>query len=98
MKQNDDALLEVARALLAGMPIDWASAESNAVDDSVRAIVRQMKVIAEIADVHGTRSLSDGLHTETVTSTAGPRSRRRAPGFVADAADVGHPPSPGEGG
>ena len=39
-------------------PIDWASAESNAVDESMRRVVRELKVIAEIAEVHGSLSLS----------------------------------------
>lgn len=62
--QNDDTLHEVAAALLDGIPIDWASAEAKAGDDSMRAIVQQMKVIAEIADVHGTRSLCDGFEAD----------------------------------
>jgi hypothetical protein len=48
--QNDDAVLHgLAGAVLDGIPIDWASAESSAVDESMLRVVRDLKVIAEIA-------------------------------------------------
>ncbi len=53
--QNDAVLHEIAGALLDGTPIDWASAESNAVDESMRRVVRDLKMIAEIAEVHQQR-------------------------------------------
>ena len=59
MTQNDDAVLHgLAGAVLDGIPIDWASAESSAVDESMLRVVRDLKVIAEIAEVHGSVSLS----------------------------------------
>ena len=50
--RNDAVLHELVAALLDGIPIDWPSAESSAGDESVRRVVRDLKVIAEIADVH----------------------------------------------
>jgi serine/threonine-protein kinase len=42
-----------------GRPIDWRSAESNAADARMRRLVRELKVIAEIAEVHGVLSPSN---------------------------------------
>jgi serine/threonine protein kinase len=50
----DDVLHEVAGALVDGVRIDWRAAESNASDASLRQAVDELKVIAAIADVHGT--------------------------------------------
>jgi serine/threonine-protein kinase len=51
-----------------GIPVDWASAESNAVDARMQRVVRELKVIAEIAEVHGSLPLSSdsrAIDTET---------------------------------
>jgi serine/threonine protein kinase len=59
---DERILHDVAGAMVDGVPVDWASAESNADDESMRRIVRELKVIAAIADAHGTVSLcADGL-------------------------------------
>jgi serine/threonine-protein kinase len=55
--QNDALLHDVAGAMVDGTPVDWASAESTD-DEAMRRIVRELKVIAAIADVHGTLSPS----------------------------------------
>lgn len=54
---NPDAhegLLAIARAISSGLPVDWGSADSNVSDATMRAIVRELKVVAEIAELHGT--------------------------------------------
>jgi TolB-like protein/predicted Ser/Thr protein kinase len=56
--ENDAVLRELARAALDGTPADWASAESSAVDESMRRLVRDLKLIAEIAEVHNAVSAS----------------------------------------
>jgi RNA polymerase sigma-70 factor (ECF subfamily) len=58
MMQNERVLHDVAGAMVDGVPVDWAAAESSADDESMRRIVRELKVIAAIADVHGARALS----------------------------------------
>ena len=58
MIENERVLHDVAGALMDGAPIDWASAESKADNESMRRIVRELKVIAAIADVHGTSAVS----------------------------------------
>ena len=50
---GERVLHDVAGAILDGAPVDWASAESSAHDESMQRIVRELKVIAAIADVHG---------------------------------------------
>jgi len=73
--QNDDAVLHgLAGAVLDGIPVDWASAESSAVDESMLRVVRDLKVIAEIAEVHGSVSLSSDLDpvTENLDSVRQP--------------------------
>ena len=53
MRQNERVLHDVAGAMVDGAAIGWASAESSADDESMRRIVRELKVIAAIADAHG---------------------------------------------
>jgi Tol biopolymer transport system component/predicted Ser/Thr protein kinase len=52
MMQDDPRLQELAGAIVEGAAIDWASTESSATDESVRKIIRELKVIADIAEVH----------------------------------------------
>ena len=58
MSENDRVLHDVAGAMIDGAPIDWTSAEAKADGESMRRIVRELKVIAAIADVHGTSGIS----------------------------------------
>ena len=58
MIENERVLHDVANALMDGAPIDWASTESKADNESMRRILRELKVIAAIADVHGTSAVS----------------------------------------
>ena len=56
---DDPLLREVAGAMVDGRPIDWTSTESNAADPRMQRLVRELKVIAEIAEVHGGLSPSN---------------------------------------
>jgi tetratricopeptide (TPR) repeat protein len=47
----DQLVDELAGAILDGAPIDWAVVESSA-DGDARVLVRQLKVLAAVADVH----------------------------------------------
>jgi serine/threonine-protein kinase len=47
-----DELIAVVRAMAARLPVDWAEVESSAGDDSLRATVRELKIIAEITELH----------------------------------------------
>ena len=55
---EDAGLLAAARAIAAGQPVDWAALESSAaISASLAAILRELKVVAEIAELH--RSLPE---------------------------------------
>ena len=48
---NDALVVGLAGAILDGTPIDWTSAESSA-DDEARPVVRQLKLLSAVADIH----------------------------------------------
>jgi serine/threonine protein kinase/Tfp pilus assembly protein PilF len=54
---NDRVLHDVAGAMVDGVAVDWASAEASADDESIRRVVRELKVIAAIAGAHGAAPL-----------------------------------------
>lgn len=50
---EDAGVLAAARAIAAGQPVDWAALESSAaISASLAAILRELKVVAEIAELH----------------------------------------------
>ena len=49
---QDDAVDALAGAILDGTEIDWAAAESNAASESQREMIRDLKLIAAIAELH----------------------------------------------
>ena len=63
-------LIEAARAIAAGRRIDWGAIESSAgLSDSVVSLLRQLKVVDDIAELH--RSLPDpSTSTDTPPSSA----------------------------
>src|SRR5689334_17666560 len=54
---NDRVLHDVAGAMVDGVAVDWASAEASADDESIRRVVRELRVIAAIAGAHGAAPL-----------------------------------------
>jgi serine/threonine-protein kinase len=66
-----EELLSVARAIAARLPVDWATVESSTSDDALRAAVRELRIISEIADLnHG---LQAALTTDPPESNEGDR-------------------------
>ena len=63
--ENDAVVRELAGAVLDGVPTDWASAESSAVDEPMRKLVRDLRLIAEIAEVHHSVSSSSDRQPHT---------------------------------
>ena len=53
MQPSDQLVEDLADAMLEGTPIDWAAAESSA-DGPARPLVRQLKIVSAIADLHRT--------------------------------------------
>jgi serine/threonine-protein kinase len=70
--ENDAVIRELAGAVLDGRPADWASAESSAADESMRRLVRDLKLIAEIARVHSSVSSSSDRQAHTDAESPGP--------------------------
>lgn len=73
MTGTDARLHELARAILDRNTVDWAAAESSA-DESIREVVRELRVIAGIEEVHGTRlpTVATGaVRPETTTDHEG---------------------------
>jgi serine/threonine-protein kinase len=52
MGDEREELIVAARAMAARLPVDWNSLELSASDESLRAAVHELRVIAEIADLH----------------------------------------------
>jgi serine/threonine-protein kinase len=50
---QDDAVDALAGAIVDDTEIDWAAAESNAANESQRKMIRNLKLIAAIAELHG---------------------------------------------
>jgi eukaryotic-like serine/threonine-protein kinase len=87
----EGALRELAAAIVAGRPIDWEAVESSATDDSMRGAVRNLRLIATIADVHcraplqsDSLSVLPGQETASVDAAVlenglGPDSQRWGP-------------------
>jgi tRNA A-37 threonylcarbamoyl transferase component Bud32 len=58
LADEDDGLLAAARAIAAGQPVDWDAIESSGrISASFAVVLRELKVIAEIEEMH--RSLPD---------------------------------------
>jgi serine/threonine protein kinase len=62
VSDRDARLHELARAILERAPVDWARAESSA-DPSTRHVIRELRVIAGIEEVHGRQVLSSAGET-----------------------------------
>src|SRR5262245_27675490 len=59
MTPEEQRLLAVARAITDRSPVDWAEAESSSADGSLRETLRELKVIAGIAALHGSDRQAD---------------------------------------
>jgi tetratricopeptide (TPR) repeat protein len=62
----------LAQSIADGRQVDWDSAESAAPDDAARGLVRQLAVIAAIAEIHATTAEDEGPHTGVDASGATP--------------------------
>ena len=67
MQPGDRLVDDLADAILDGTPIDWAAAESSA-EGVARPLVRQLKVLAAVADLHrGTPPIASTLSEPPVS-------------------------------
>ena len=59
MAADADRLLALAEAISDGKASDWVAAESQAGSDGERALVRELRLLADLADAHRSASDSD---------------------------------------
>ncbi len=52
MNCDDERLLELANSISDGAPVDWEQAESGVRSEQDRSLIRQLKVVWDIAEVH----------------------------------------------
>jgi TolB-like protein/Tfp pilus assembly protein PilF len=62
-------LLALAEAISDGQPLDWAEAESSSATDADRALVRELRLLAGLADAHRTAT-EDGPFAAGETTEA----------------------------
>ena len=99
--RTDRGLTDLAATLADGQAVDWAALEAELGSEAERALFRQLRVIADIAELHRSLPDEDGLDESALTATpAGdpepepdppadlrrPRSRTRS---AADEVDLG---------
>src|SRR5262245_12103911 len=48
------AVTDALRAIVAGTPVDWAALESNRPEESDHTLIRNLRVVAQIANFHRT--------------------------------------------
>lgn len=64
----------LARAVAAGQAVDWDHEEATAADEATRRLVRELRVVAAVRDLHASPAAngSPGLAEPATTSSAGP--------------------------
>ena len=67
----DPPIDPLARAIVEGLQVDWQSAESSAPDDATRGLVRELAVIAAIAEIHSA-STNPGEEPAGAAASAAP--------------------------
>ena len=77
MKAGDRLVDDLADAILDGTSIDWAAAEPSA-EGVARPLVRQLKVLAAVADLHrGAPSIASTLSEPPVSLRGSAKARTR---------------------
>ena len=54
MTADERKIRQLAAAVADGLPVDWRQAETTSDDESERAVVQQLRLLASLADVHRT--------------------------------------------
>src|SRR4051794_35396412 len=86
--QESDYLLAIARGLASRTPIDWAELESCAGDDSTRAAIRQLKIVAGIADLYHTIPVCPSPSADSDPQSPSTRQDRPGPRQSAASAEA----------
>src|SRR5438105_739913 len=69
MSMDDDDLIALAAAVADGTPVDWAQAEARAASVEHADVVRRLRALASLANVHrdGSQSLAPRASTRTLS-------------------------------
>ena len=91
---NDRGLTDLAATLADGQEVDWAALEAELGSEAERAIFRQLRVIADIAELHRSVPELDGLDESALIATppgdtAPPSSLAATPVVPDDEPDLG---------
>jgi len=79
MSEESIGVLEAARAIAAGRRVDWAAIESNAdLTESLAGLLRELKVVEGIADVHRSLPDPDTSLPESSSSSSSPSAETAA--------------------
>lgn len=93
--RTDRGLTDLAATLADGQEVDWAALEAELGNEAERAIFRQLRVIADIAELH--RSLPDGTAEDPLpllaTPAGEPLSQTPLPLASTDPAELPDPDS-----
>src|SRR5215472_11078551 len=62
----EPAVVDALRAIVAGTPVDWTALGSSRSEESLRNVIRDLKLISQIADIHRTiHDSGDALSSTT---------------------------------
>ncbi|AMY08234.1 Serine/threonine-protein kinase PrkC [Luteitalea pratensis] len=67
--RTDRGLTDLAATLADGQAVDWAALEAELGSEAERALFRQLRVIADIAELHRSIPDEDGLDESALTAT-----------------------------
>jgi tetratricopeptide (TPR) repeat protein/tRNA A-37 threonylcarbamoyl transferase component Bud32/TolB-like protein len=101
MKAEGGALVALASSIADGEPIDWAQAEASAGDEHERELIRRLKVIASIGDVHRSADDLDEPRSKVVgriRPSTPPPTPSSPPSSILPHTMVQEAPSPAAGG
>jgi len=93
----EGALLNLATSIADGGDVDWAAAEAAAQDDQHRALIRSLKLIASIGELHRTIDEDTGLEPPAkgrIVGRIGPPPENAAPDALPLAAPSAAPATP----
>jgi eukaryotic-like serine/threonine-protein kinase len=96
MKAEGGALVALASSIADGEPVDWAEAEASAGDERELELIKRLKVIASIGDVHRSADDLPALGCEAADEPRGRVVGRIRPSTPLAAAEppVSEPPAP----
>jgi serine/threonine-protein kinase len=69
MDDIEAAIAEAVRAIVAGTPVDWAAVESGRSEDHFHDVLRDLKIVSQIANLHRTLHETSNPSSPSVVGT-----------------------------